>query len=121
MTVMVSLFSKKLRIRLSHLPRDLGIAVLVGLISLAVNLFVAWAPSIGSSGFPFPVRYVIPGCFGPGYPLGCFAYDSQQLLLDGAFWTGLAFVTVAFTDLIATLFAPGTGEPALDKPPKSTS
>ena len=107
------------RMRLSHFPIDVGIALLAGVVSLAVNTFVAWAPSTGSSGFPFPVRSVIPGCFGPGYPLGCLAYDPLQLVLDGAFWTGLAFAVVAFADLITTLLVTGVGESARDTP-KST-
>jgi hypothetical protein len=87
---------------LRHFPRDLVIALVVGVISLAVSFFVGWTPSAGTRGFPFSVTYVIPGCFGPGYPLGCLAYDLVGVVLDCIFWAGLALVIVVYVDWAAT-------------------
>ncbi len=65
-------------------PRDLAIAIVIGV--------------IGSRGFPLSVTYVIPGCFGPGSPLGCLAYDPLEVVLDYVIWVGLSFVTIIFVD-----------------------
>ena len=95
---------------MSHFLRDLVIALVAGLISLGMNYLVAWSLFTAPNGFPFPVTHIIPGCFGPGYPLGCLAYDPLQLALDGVFWTGLTFVSVVFIDWAATRGASGVGE-----------
>lgn len=92
---------------MSHFSRDLSITLVAGLVSLAVNWFVAQAgalrfSSTGPAGFPFPIRYVNPIYFGPGGPV--YAYDLLELALDGAFWAGLTLVIVTLTDWIITRF-----------------
>ena len=105
---------------MSRFLRDLVIALVAGLISLGVNYLVAWSLFTAPNGFPFPVTHIIPGCFGPGYPLGCLAYDPLQLALDGVFWTGFTFVIVAFIDWAATGGASDVGENGRGKSPDST-
>ena len=95
--------SKKTRMR--HLPIDLGIALMAGVVGAAVNNFVAWAPSFGSHGFPFTVTTISPGCFGPGGSIGCVAYYPLGIALDGAFWACLALVTVTVADFVTTVQA----------------
>ena|SRR3989454_11664514 len=80
------------------IPRNLGIALVTGLILLGLSFLVAWNPYTGSRGFPLSVTYVIPGCFGPGSPLGCLAYDPLEVVLDYVIWVGLSFVTIIFVD-----------------------
>ncbi len=77
-------------------PRDLAIAIVTRV--------------IGSRGFPLSVTYVIPGCFGPGSPLGCLAYDPLEVVLDYVIWVGLSFVTIIFVDWVATRNASGVEE-----------
>lgn len=90
--------------RLSHLPTDLGIALIVGVVVSAANTFAVWDRFASSSGFPFQVKSPYPGCFGPF--LGeCFTFHPWALLLDGILWTGLAFVMVALADILTTLYA----------------
>jgi hypothetical protein len=105
---------------LSHFPLDLAIALAAGLISLGVNYLVAWSLFTAPNGLPFPVTHIIPGCFGPGYPLDWLAYDPLKLALDGVFWTGLTFVIVAFIDWAATRGASGVGENGRGKSLDST-
>jgi hypothetical protein len=107
-------------LRLSHFPLDLAIALAAGLISLGVNYLVAWSLFTAPNGFPFPVTHIIPGCFGPGYPLGCLAYDPLKLALDGVFWTGLTFVIVVFIDWGAIRAVSAVKEEGQDKSPDST-
>lgn len=85
--------------RLSHLPIDLGIALIAGLIVSAANTFAARDPFTSSSGFPFAVKFPIENCHGP-FLGGCVSYAPWALALDAALWVGLTFVIVAFTDLI---------------------
>ena len=92
------------------IPRNLGIALVTGLILLGLSFLVAWNPYTGSRGFPLSVTYVIPGCFGPGSPLGCLAYDPLEIVLDYVFWVGLSLVTIIFVDWAATRNASGVGE-----------
>src|SRR3989442_12787907 len=55
--------------------RNLAIALGVAPILLEVSVQVDSNAYSASRVFPFSVTYVIPGCFGPGSPLGCRAYD----------------------------------------------
>jgi len=91
-------------------PRDLAIAIVTGVILLGLSFLVAWNPYTGSRGFPLSVTYVIPGCFGPGSPLGCLAYDPLEVVLDYVIWVGLSFVTTIFVDWAATRNASGVEE-----------
>lgn len=91
-------------------PRDLVIALVTGLILLGVGFYAVWSPYTGSRGFPLSVTYVIPGCFGPGSPLGCIAYDPLGVVLDYAFWAGLSFGIIAFVDWVAGRDTSDVGE-----------
>jgi len=80
---------------LRHGPRrlvqNLAVALGAAAILLGVDVSVASNPHEVSRGFPFSIRYAIPGCFGPGSPLGCLAYDPLGVVLDYLFWTWLSF------------------------------
>src|SRR2546426_1349747 len=80
---------------LGHGPRrlvqNLAVALGVAPILLGVSVNATSNPYAVSRGFPFSVAYVIPGCFGPGSPLGCLAYDPLGVVLDYLFWAGLSF------------------------------
>ena len=91
-------------------PRNLAIAIVTGVILLGLSFLVAWNPYTGSRGFPLSVTYVIPGCFGPGSPLGCLAYDPLEVVLDYVIWVGLSFVTIISVDWAATRNASGVEE-----------
>ena len=80
---------------LGHGPRrlvqNLAVALGVAPILLGVSVNATSNPYAVSRGFPFSVTYVIPGCFGPGSPPGCLAYDPLGVVLDYLFWAGLSF------------------------------
>ncbi len=77
--------------RLGPFVQNLAIALGVAPILLGVSVQAVSNPYEASRGFPFSVTYVIPGCFGPGSPLGCLAYDPLGVGLDYLFWAGLSF------------------------------
>ena len=77
--------------RLGRFVQTLAIALGVAPILLGVDVSVASNPYEVARGFPFSVTYAIPGCFGPGGPLGCLAYDPLGLVLDYLFWAALSF------------------------------
>jgi hypothetical protein len=83
--------------RLRRFVRNLAIALGVAPILLGVSVQVASNPYSASRGFPFSVTCVIPGCFGPGSPLGCIAYDPLGVVLDYLLWIELsaAILTLA--------------------------
>lgn len=85
----------------SHMPlrfrrhvQTLAIALGIAPILLGVSVSASNPYSV-SRGFPFSVTYAIPGCFGPGSPLGCLAYDPLGVILDYLFWAGLSFSILA--------------------------
>ncbi len=94
--------SSNMNSRVHRFLRDLGIALGPALILLGVSDYAAWNPYTGSRGFPFSVTYVIPGCFGPGGPLGCLAYDPLQVVLDYLFWLGLSVVILTLAGWVRT-------------------
>ena len=55
-----------------------------------------------SRGFPFSVTSLIPGCFGPGGPLGCLAYDPVLVVLNYLFWVGLSFAVLTLASWVRT-------------------
>jgi len=78
--------------RLRRFAQPLAIALAIAPILLGVSTYaVSNAYTTGSSGFPFSITYVIAGCFGPGGPRGCLAYDPLGIVLDYLFWAGLSF------------------------------
>ena len=76
--------------RLRRLAQTLVIALGVAPILLGVSVQVDSNAYSSSRGFPFSVTYVIPGCFGPGSPLGCIAYDPLEIVVDYLFWVGFS-------------------------------
>src|SRR5260370_34795524 len=83
--------SVRLGPRLGPFVQNLAIALGVAPILLGVSVQAASNPYEASRGFPFSVTYVLPGCFGPGSPLGCLAYDPFGVVLDYLFWAGVSF------------------------------
>jgi hypothetical protein len=83
--------SSRLGDRLRRFVQTLAIALGVAPILLGVSDYATSNLYNVSRGFPFSVTYAIPGCFGPGGPLGCLAYDPLGILLDYLFWAGLSF------------------------------
>src|SRR3989441_12032057 len=83
--------------RMRRFVQNLAIAFGVAPILLGVSVQFASDPYSASRGFPFSVTYVILGCFGPGSPLGCVAYDPLEVVVDYLFWVGLsvAILTLA--------------------------
>jgi hypothetical protein len=79
-------------LRLRRFVQPLAIALGVAPILLGVSVNAASNGYAVSPEFPFSVTYVIPGCFGPGSPLGCLAYDPLGILLDYLFWAALCFI-----------------------------
>jgi hypothetical protein len=94
--------SVRLGPRLRRLVQNLAIALGVAPILLGVSVQAAWNPYAVSRGFPFSVTYVIPGCFGPGSPLGCLAYDPLGVVLDYLFWTALSFGVLTLARWVRT-------------------
>ena len=76
---------------LRRFVQKLAVALGVAPILLGISVDATSNPYGVSRGFPFSVTYVIPGCFGPGSPLGCLAYDPFGVVLDYLFWAGLSF------------------------------
>jgi hypothetical protein len=77
--------------RLRQFIHNLAIALGAAPILLVLSVYATSNPYIVSRGFPYSVTYAIPGCFGPGGPLECLAYDPVGVVLDYLFWTGLSF------------------------------
>lgn len=69
-------------------------------ILLGVSTYSTSSPYVVSPGFPFSVKYEVPGCFGPGGP--CLAYDPLGVLLDYLFWAGLSFGILALARWVRT-------------------
>jgi hypothetical protein len=83
--------SSRLGHGLRRLVQNLAVALGVAPLLLGVSAYATSNPYAVSPGFPFSVTHVIPGCFGPGSPLGCLAYDPFGVALDYLFWAGLSF------------------------------
>ena len=87
--------SSRLGNRLRPLVKALAIGFAVAPILLGVVVYPSSDPNAVSRGFPFSVTYEITGCFGPGGPVHCLAYDPLGVVLDYLFWAGLSFIILA--------------------------
>jgi hypothetical protein len=83
-----------------RLVQNLAIALGVAPILLGVDISVISNPYEVSRGFPFSVRYAIPGCFGPRGP--CLAYDPLGVVLDYLFWAAVSFVILTLASWLHT-------------------
>ena len=88
--------------RLRKFLRNRGIALGPALILLGVSVYATKNHYSVSRGFPFSVTSLIPGCFGPGGPLGCLAYDPVLVVLNYLFWVGLSFAVLTLASWVRT-------------------
>src|SRR2546426_3517907 len=92
--------SSRLGSRLRRFLSNLGIVLGPALILLGVSVYATTNHYSVSRGLPFSVTSLIPGCFGPGSPLGCLAYDPVLVVLNYLFWVGLSFVALTLAGCV---------------------
>jgi len=81
--------------RLHRFVQNLAMALgPLGIILFSLSVFATENNYTGQIGFPFAITRQIPGCFGPGGPLECLAYDPLGVALDYLFWAGLSVITL---------------------------
>ncbi len=89
--------------RLRKFLRNLGIALGPALILLGVSIFATTNRFAEYPiGFPFSITNPDSECFGPGFAIGCIAYDPVLVVLNYLFWVGLSFVVLTLAGWVRT-------------------
>jgi hypothetical protein len=89
--------------RLRRIVQNLAIALgPLGLILFGVSVFATAIQYTAERGFPFAITNPDSGCFGPGFAIGCVAYDPILIVLNYLFWVGLSFVVLTLADWVRT-------------------
>jgi len=74
----------------------------LGLILFGLSVFATTSHYTGERGFPFAITNPIQGCFGPGFGVGCVAYDPILVVLNYLFWVGLSFIALTLAGWLRT-------------------
>jgi hypothetical protein len=89
--------------RLRRIVQNLAIAVgPLALTLFGVSVFATTNHYTIERGFPFAITNPIQGCFGPGFGVGCVAYDPILVVLNYLFWVGLSFVVLTTVGWVRT-------------------
>src|SRR3989442_9866181 len=89
--------------RLRRSVRNLAIALgPLGLVLFGVSVFATTNQYTAERGFPFAITNPDSGCFGPGFAVGCVAYDPILVVLNYLFWVGFSFVVLTLAGWVRT-------------------
>jgi len=89
--------------RLRRIVQNLAVALgPLGLILFGLSVLATANPYTVERGFPFAITNPDSGCFGPGFAIGCIAYDPVLVVVNYLFWVGLSFAVLTLTGWFRT-------------------
>jgi hypothetical protein len=89
--------------RLRRIVQNLAVALgPLGLILFGLSVLATTSPYTVERGFPFAITNPDSGCFGPGFAIGCIAYDPVLVVVNYLFWVGFSFAILILTGWFRT-------------------
>jgi hypothetical protein len=89
--------------RLRRIVQNLAVALgPLGLILFGLSVLATTNPYAAERGFPFAITNPDSGCFGPGFAIGCIAYDPVLVVVNYLFWVGFSFAILILTGWFRT-------------------